>query len=64
MDTNTNISQQLLQLIEINKGEKLEIILDRVIEEEIYSFQDFLNLPKVKEVKIILITIFIKYNII
>ena len=46
----TNISQQLFLLMDINKGEKLETILEKIFEEEIYSFKEFINHKNVIEV--------------
>ena len=50
-----NISQQLILLVNVNKGVKLEAILDKVFEEEIYSFREILSHPNVIEVKLLLI---------
>jgi hypothetical protein len=46
----TNLSQQLFLLMEINKGEKLETILEKVFEEDIYLFNEFLNNKNLLEV--------------
>jgi len=46
----TSLSQQLKFLINENKGIKLENVLEKVLESDIYFFNDILSHPNVLEV--------------
>jgi hypothetical protein len=47
---NSSLSEQLKFLINENKGVKLENILEKVLESDIYFFNDILNHPNVLDV--------------
>ncbi len=49
----SSVSKQLKFLINENKGVKLENILEKVLESDIYFFNDIINNPNVLEVCII-----------
>jgi hypothetical protein len=49
----SSISQQLKIFINENKGAKLENVLEKVLESDIYNFNDIINNHNVNEVKIL-----------